>query len=79
MAYNTLTYVEGVVRCEDLEAMLFAASATMQLRIRLDTIPEEEDYVINRNNPYYMDYSDDYDQDYEDYLDRLDYIEQSYD
>ena len=61
MTHNTLTIVEGVLRCEDLEAMLLA---TAGLRIRLYTIPEEEDW------------DDDYDQEYENYLDYIDYIEQ---
>ena len=93
MAHTTLTYVEGVVRCEDLEEMLFAAAALTQLRIRLDTIPEEDE-EDEEPNPFRMDYGYDYvpeyddapfDQDYwndvafEDYLDYLDYREQSYD
>lgn len=41
MAYNTLTYVEGVVRCEDLEAMLFAATALMQLRGGVEVVDDQ--------------------------------------
>lgn len=64
MTYYTLTYVKGVVRCDDLEAMLFATQ-------HLETITEED--------PTEVFDEDDYDQDYEDHLDYLDHVTQSYD
>lgn len=68
MTHYTLTYVEGVVRCEDLEAMLFATAARMNLSICLETIPEYED-----EDPCERD------EEYDAYIDYLDYLEQGYD
>lgn len=76
MTHTTMTYVPGVVRCEDLEATLLAAAA-MQFAMIVVEDPTEV-YVVDDaegEDPY----EEDYDQEYEYYLEYMDYLEQSYD